>query len=130
MVSEWRSVIAVSLNVGSGICLIKPAKLYMCVQNTTNNEDGGTVPGVCSNGSVRLSHSGNVVTRIGIHAHTHTHFLFLINQVQIRASNMKMTDLPTGFFLSLDIMQCISQALLQLLEDSSCKISQQTHPCC
>ena len=36
VVSEWRSVITVSLNVGSGICLIKPAKLYMCMQNTTN----------------------------------------------------------------------------------------------
>ena len=36
MVSEWRSVIAVSLNVGGGVHLIKPAKLYMCMQNTTN----------------------------------------------------------------------------------------------
>ena len=36
------------------------------------NEDGHTAPGVCSNGSVPLSHSGNVVTRIGIHTHTHT----------------------------------------------------------
>ena len=36
------------------------------------NEDGRTAPGVCGNGSVPLSHSGNVVTRIGIHIHTHT----------------------------------------------------------
>ena len=36
MVSEWRSVIAVSLNVGGGVRLIKPAKLCMCTQNTTN----------------------------------------------------------------------------------------------
>ena len=34
-------------------------------------EDGRTAPGVCGNGSVPLSHSGNVVTRIGIHTHTH-----------------------------------------------------------
>ena len=34
------------------------------------NEDGRTAPGVCGNGSVPLSHSGNVVTRIGIHTHT------------------------------------------------------------
>ena len=34
-----------------------------------HNEDGRKVPGVCGNGSVRLSHSGNVVTRIGIHTH-------------------------------------------------------------
>ena len=30
-------------------------------------EDGRTAPGVCGNGSVPLSHSGNVVTRTGIH---------------------------------------------------------------
>ena len=36
VVSEWRSVIAVSLNVGGGVRLIKPAKLYMCTRNTTN----------------------------------------------------------------------------------------------
>ena len=34
-----------------------------------HNEDGRTAPGVCGNGSVPLSHSGNVVTRIGIHTH-------------------------------------------------------------
>ena len=36
MVSDLRSVIAVSLNVGGGVRLIKPAKLYTCTQNTTN----------------------------------------------------------------------------------------------
>ena len=36
-----------------------------------HNVDGRTAPGVCSNGSVPLSHSGNVVTRIGIHTHMH-----------------------------------------------------------
>ena len=35
-----------------------------------HNEDGRTAPGVCDNGSVPLSHSGNVVTRTGIHTHT------------------------------------------------------------
>ena len=35
VVSEWRSVIAVSLNVGGGVRLIKPAKLYTNTQNTT-----------------------------------------------------------------------------------------------
>ena len=32
-----------------------------------HNKDGRTAPGVCGDGSVPLSHSGNVVTRIGIH---------------------------------------------------------------
>ena len=36
VVSEWRSAIAVSLNVDGGVRLIKPAKLYMCTQNTIN----------------------------------------------------------------------------------------------
>ena len=35
-----------------------------------HNEDGRTAPGVCGNGSVPLSHSGNIVRRIGIHTHT------------------------------------------------------------
>ena len=35
VVSEWRSMIAVSLNVDARVRL-KPAKLYMCMQNTTN----------------------------------------------------------------------------------------------
>ena len=36
-----------------------------------HNEDGRTAPGVYGNGSLSLSHSGNVVTRIGIHTHSY-----------------------------------------------------------
>ena len=65
VVSEWRSVIALSLNVGGGVRLIDPAILYMCMQkHYRHNENGHTAPGVRGNGSVPLSHSGNVVTRI------------------------------------------------------------------
>ena len=62
-------MIAVSLNVGGGVRLIKPAKLYTCTQkHYIHNEDGRTAPGVCGSGSVQPNHSGNVVTRIiGIH---------------------------------------------------------------
>ena len=57
-----------SLNVGGGVRLIKPAKFYMCTQiHYKLDEDGRTAPGVGGHGSVRLSHSGNVVTRIGLH---------------------------------------------------------------
>ena len=35
-----------------------------------HNEVGRTVPGVCGNCSIPLSHSGNIDTRIGIHTHT------------------------------------------------------------
>ena len=62
VVSEWPSVIAVSLNIGGGRPPCQPAKLY--------DEDGRTAPGVCDYGSVLLSHSGNVVTRIGLHTNT------------------------------------------------------------
>ena len=58
MVSERRSVIAVSLNN------VKPAKLCKCAQtHYRHNGDGRTAPGVRSHGSIQLSHSRNVVTR-------------------------------------------------------------------
>ena len=56
-----------SLNVGGGVRLIKPAKTVHVHTKHYKQEDGSTAPGVCGNGSVPLSHSGNVVTRIGIH---------------------------------------------------------------
>ena len=40
--------------------------VYVHVKHYKHNEDGLTAPGVCGNGSVPLSHSGSVVTRIGI----------------------------------------------------------------
>ena len=45
-----------------------------CKQNTTytHNEDGRMAPGVCGNGSILLSHSGNVVKRIEIHRYVRT----------------------------------------------------------
>ena len=46
--------------------------VHVHAKHYKHNEDGRTAPGVCGNGSVPLSHSGNVVTRIGIHTHTHT----------------------------------------------------------
>ena len=68
VVSEWRLVIAVSLNVGGGVRLIKPAKLYICTQtHYKHDKDGHTAPGVRGHGSVLLSQSGNVVTRTGLH---------------------------------------------------------------
>ena len=66
-------MIAVSLNVGGGVRLIKPAKLYMChAKHYKHNEDGRTAPGVCGNGSVPLSHSGGTSLRELEYTHTHT----------------------------------------------------------
>ena len=47
--------IAVPQYVGGGVCLIKPAKLYMCTQtHYKHDEDGRTAPGVRGHGSVPL----------------------------------------------------------------------------
>ena len=46
--------------------------VHVHAKHYKHKENGRTAPGVCGNGSVPLSHSGNVVTRIGIHTHTHT----------------------------------------------------------
>ena len=57
-----------------------------------HNEDGRTAPGVCGNGSVPLSHSGNVVTRIGIHTHTYESSKLLMTEInkQLSAEGIKM----------------------------------------
>ena len=44
--------------------------VHVQAKHYKHNEDVHMAPGVCSNGSVPLSHSGNIVTRIGIHTHT------------------------------------------------------------
>ena len=56
-------MIAVSLTVGGGA----DKTVHVHTKHYKHNEDGRTAPGVCGNGSVPLSHSGNVVTRIRIH---------------------------------------------------------------
>ena len=60
-------MIAVSLNNGGGIRLIKPAKLYMCGQKHYKyNEDECMETDVPGHDSILLSHLGNVITRIGL----------------------------------------------------------------
>ena len=44
--------------------------VHVHAKHYNHNEDGRTVPGVCGNGSVPLSHLENVVTRIGTHTLT------------------------------------------------------------
>ena len=41
--------------------------VHVHTKHYKHNEDGRTAPGVCGNSSVLLSHSGNVVSRTGIH---------------------------------------------------------------
>ena len=47
--------------------------VHVHAKHYKHKEDRRKAPGVCGNGSVPLSHSGNVITRIGTHTHTHTH---------------------------------------------------------
>ena len=57
--NSYRLVTVVSLNDSSDVCLIKPAKLYMCMQKYyKHNEDGRMVLGVPCHGSVPLSTQG------------------------------------------------------------------------
>ena len=42
-------------------------EMHVHAKHYKHNEDGRTAPGVCGDGFVPLSHSGNVVMRIGIH---------------------------------------------------------------
>ena len=58
-------MIAVSLNVGSGVHLIKPSKLYMCThKHYKHNEDRCMALGVHGHGSAEpLS---DVITRVGL----------------------------------------------------------------
>ena len=63
-------MIAESLNVGGGVRLTGKT-VYVHAKHYKHNEDGRKAPDVCGNGSVPLSRSGNLVTRIGTHTHTH-----------------------------------------------------------
>ena len=68
-------MIAVLLNVGGGVHLIKPTKLYMCMQkHYKHNKDGRAARGVPGHGSVPLSHSGNFITRITILTYTSSNY--------------------------------------------------------
>ena len=43
--------------------------VHVHAEHYKHDEDGRMAPGVCGNGSVPLSHSGNAVTKIGTHTH-------------------------------------------------------------
>ena len=62
------------------------------------NQDGRTAPGVCSNDSVSLSHSGNVVTRIGIDTYTRArarrNLYVPLSQLENIAMRIKTTTMP------------------------------------
>ena len=66
------------IRVGIGDCSVTESRrwrppyqtgkiVHVHAKHYKHNKDGCMAPGVCGNGSVPLSHSGNVVQRIGIH---------------------------------------------------------------
>ena len=56
--------------------------VHVHAKHYKHNKDGRTAPGVCGNGSVPLSHSGNVVTRIGTHTHLQISCMQRTNSVE------------------------------------------------
>ena len=60
--------------------------VHVHAKHYTHNKDGRTAPGVCGNGSVPLSHSGNVVTRMGIHTHSSIALLLVSTKHKSRIS--------------------------------------------
>ena len=66
-------MIAVSLNVGGGVCFIKPAKLCMCTQNTTNTTRTDARRRVCAAMVPYLWATRGTSLRELEHTHTHTH---------------------------------------------------------
>ena len=78
--------------------------VHVHAKHYKHNEDGRTAPGVCGNGSVPLSHSGNVVTRIGIHTHT---WNFALIWVSPFLNNPQ--DLDLSYKLDLDFWDCFGR---------------------
>ena len=99
-------MIAVSLNIGRGVRLIKQAKLYVCMQTHYKHDgkDGRMVQGVRSHGSLPLSHWGSRYKNWI----THT---FCLN-------NLK--DLDPPYKTNLDLWDCFGRKIkvLQALHDA------------
>ena len=59
--------------------------VHVHAKHYKNNKDiRNEAPGVCSNGSVPLSHSGKVVMRIGIYTHTQNAKIFTLKLIEIK----------------------------------------------
>ena len=79
--------------------------VHVYAKHYKHNEDGRTAPGVCGNGFVPLSHSGNVITRTGIYTHTpsslhsfHPDPLEFRKQSTYFATNELPVPLPLKYF--------------------------------
>ena len=62
--------------------------VHVHAKHYKHNEDRCTAPGVCGNGSVPLSHSGNVVTRI---ENTHACIVELVSSIAKKSEKKQKT---------------------------------------
>ena len=62
--------------------------VHVHAKHYKHNEDGRTAPSVRGNDSVPLSHSGNVVTRIGIHTRLFGHIHEKLSFVHVTVENI------------------------------------------
>ena len=69
--------------------------VHVHAKHYKHNEEGCTALGVCGNGSLLLSHSRNVVTRIGIHTHT-PKIWFQISQQFLRKIYLSLKTVTFG----------------------------------
>ena len=90
--------------------------VHVHAKHYKHNEDGRTAPDVCSNGFVRLSHSWNIFTRIGIHTIT-------LPKLSSSASHLKYE--PHGYFKDYTISISDPLSFTDLV---SFKFSKQTLP--
>ena len=73
--------------------------VHVHAKHYKHNENGCTAPGVCGNGSVPLSHSGNVVTRIGIHTDLNPVVQNIVSLIKYCLNLTVLTKLITVLFL-------------------------------
>ena len=68
--------------------------VHVLAKHYKYNEDGCMAPGVCGNGSVPLSHSGNVVTRMEYtYTHTQCQFVSWAHSVNTSSQQVKLSEL-------------------------------------
>ena len=84
VVSEWKSVIAVSLNVRGGVRLIKPANLYMCTQNIKHTTKTDTRRQVCAAMVLYRWAPREMPLRELEHTHTHMQTCHWTNHIKTR----------------------------------------------
>ena len=96
VVSEWRSVIAVSLNVGDGVRLIKPAKLCTCT-HTLQTRRGRKHGAVCARPWLRTAAPLGERRYENWNTHTHNHMRYLTRVSLITPGHPRIPQNTEGY---------------------------------